>query len=319
MFVPGIVACVLAFDPLQAAGNAPAAAPQAVPMPAPGAAAPATVAPAAPFLDFQQRPYVTIDLDAWVPRLTGTAKVGAGGTKFELNHDLAVDDSVPAFAGEIAVWLDRWRVGMIGFQSSAGSTERAGVGGTFGNTVITAGDTISGTYSAWMVGVEAGYVLWRPFADRPLPWDGAGANRDRATSVLGANGRPRFDAQVLVIGGAMCFDYQQQLTDVTTGSSSSFDKFVGCVYGGVGLDLWMGFDGRVPLVQDVRLYADVGIGPSIPDADILWMIRAGVCMMFTQNVGIELGYRLFDFNLQSGPSDVDGGLRGLFGGLTVKF
>jgi hypothetical protein len=42
-------------------------------------------------------------------------------------------------------------------------------------------------------------------------------------------------------------------------------------------------------------------------------------MMFTPNVGIELGYRLFDFNLQSGPSDIDGGLRGLFGGLTVKF
>ena len=207
MVVPGIVACVLAFDPLQSAGNAPGAAAQAVPVPAGAPVAAAASPSAAPFLDFQQRPIVTIDLDAWVPRLTGTAKVGTGGTKFELNHDLAVDDSVPAFAGEIAVWLDRWRVGMIGFQSSAGSTERAGVGGTFGNTVITAGDTISGTYSAWMVGVEAGYVLWRPFADRPLPWDGAGANRDRATSVLGANGRPRFDAQVLVIGGAMCFDY----------------------------------------------------------------------------------------------------------------
>jgi hypothetical protein len=311
MLLTGIVACALA--------SAVAAPPETPGSPSVPALPPPAAPAAARILGVDEPTTVTLDVGAWVPRITGTAKVGASGTKFELNHDLAIDDSVAAPAGELAVWFGRWRLGLTGFESSAGSTEAAGTAGTFGTTSIAVGDRITGSYSAWMIAAEAGYVVWRPFADQPFPWDAPGTNRARATADIGANGRPRFDARVLLLGGALLFDYQESLRNDTAGGSSEFSKFIGAVYGGVGVDLWMGMDGRIPLVQDIRIYANVGLGPSIPDADVVWMIRVGVCAMFTGNVGIECGYRLFDFNLQDGPSEVDGGLRGLFGAVTVKF
>jgi hypothetical protein len=49
------------------------------------------------------------------------------------------------------------------------------------------------------------------------------------------------------------------------------------------------------------------------------MVRVGVALLIDENIGVEFGYRLFDFNLVDGPSEVDAGLRGLFGGVAVKF
>jgi hypothetical protein len=75
----------------------------------------------------------------------------------------------------------------------------------------------------------------------------------------------------------------------------------------------------VPLVQDVRIYGNAGVGPSIPDGEAIWMVRVGVALLIDENIGVEFGYRLFDFDLVDGPSEVDAGLRGLFGGVAVKF
>jgi hypothetical protein len=49
------------------------------------------------------------------------------------------------------------------------------------------------------------------------------------------------------------------------------------------------------------------------------MVRVGLALMIDANIGAEFGYRLFDFDLSDGPSQVDGGLRGLFGGVSVRF
>ncbi|MFO0963819.1 MAG: hypothetical protein U0625_13075 [Phycisphaerales bacterium] len=324
--LPAIVACLLAFDAAGAAPPETAAPAQAAPAASSAPAAPSSQPvptpaqqEAARILGVGEGVAVNVDVGVWVPRLTGTARVGAGGTPMALNEQLAVGASAPGVAGELGVFVDRWRFGGIGFATSLDSHQRANAGGTFGTTTITPGDRISGSYSAWMVGAEVGYVVWRPFADEPWPWSDPGANREEATKAMGANGRPLVDMRFLVLGGALAFGYEQTLQNDTAGGQSSFDKTVGGIYGGGGLELNLGIDGRFPLVQDVRIYGYAGIGPSIPDGDVLWMIRVGVAVMFTKNVGLEFGYRLFDFDLQSGPSEVDGGLRGVFGAVTLKF
>jgi hypothetical protein len=78
-------------------------------------------------------------------------------------------------------------------------------------------------------------------------------------------------------------------------------------------------DGRVPLIQDLRLYVNAGVGFGWPDADSVWMIRVGFAAMLDEHVGVEFGYRLFDFDLRDGPSQVDAGIRGLFGAVSVRF
>ena len=310
-----IVACVLSADPgaFAGVGDARAAPGAAVPGPATGSAAAARV------LGVGERVGVTGEVGVWVPRLTGTAQVGAGGTQFQLNQDLGVGEGNAGIAGEFGVWVDRWRFGGMGFAVNGGETQSADAAGTFGSTAIASGDSITGSFSAWMAGAEAAYVLWRPMADEPWPWSAAGDNRDSATKAMGSDGYPRFDVRVLLLGGALAFHYDQELTNQSTGSSSSFDRTVGCVYGGAGLDIQLGFEGRVPLVRAVRIYANAGVGPSIPDLETVWMVRVGFAFLVDDSIGAEFGYRLFDFDLVDGPSEVDGGLRGLFGGVTIRF
>ena len=274
---------------------------------------------AARILGVAEAPAVTADVGVWVPRLTGTAQVGSGGTSFDLNDDLAVEGSSAGVAGEFAVTIGRWRFGGMGFSASTSGNENAVKGGTFGDTNISVGDQIKGSYSAWMAGAEVGYVVYRPSADEPWAWSDEGDNRDAASKAFGANGRPLFDPQFLLLAGGLIFHYDQTVENVTVPSSSSFDRTVGCLYGGAGIDVQIGCDGRVPLVQDLRIYANAGVGPSIPDADIIWLLRAGIAFMINENIGVEFGYRLFDFDMQDGPSTVDAGLRGLFGGVSVRF
>lgn len=262
---------------------------------------------------------MTVDAGAWIARLTGTTRVGAGGTTFQLNEELAVGGQSVGVAGEFAVTVDRWRFGGIGLAISESATERAPVGGVYGTTVIAPGSTIRGDYSLWMVGGEAGYTLWRPFADEPWPWSSAGANRQTATTAIGRNGHPLFDLRLVVLAGGLAMGYDQTLTNVGTGSTSGFSKTVGAIYGGGGAEFDLGMDGRIPFLQDIRLYAYAGVGPTIPDGETIWMVRVGLAAMLTNNIGVEFGYRLYDFNLQSGPSEVDAGVRGIFAALAVKF
>ena len=261
----------------------------------------------------------TFDVGVWVPRLTGTARVGAGGASFNLDDDLAVQGSAPGVAGEFAVTAGRWRFGGLGFAVEESGSQAATAAGTFGTTPIAVGDAISGSYSAWMAGGEVGYVLWRPFADEPWPWSDPGDNRTQASSMLGRNGRPLADIQVYALGGGFVLGYEQSVTNVTAGGTSTFERTVGGVYGGAGADIRMGMDGRVPLIQDLRLYVNAGVGFGWPDADSVWMIRVGFAAMLDEHVGVEFGYRLFDFDLRDGPSQVDAGIRGLFGAVSVRF
>lgn len=262
---------------------------------------------------------VTADVGVWIARLTGTATVGAGNTTFELNKDLSVGGMQVGAAGEFAVWCDRWRFGGIGFATSETDTGTAGKTGTFGTTTMTQGDPITGHVSAWMAGGEVGYTVWRPFADSPWPWSSAGANTQQATAAIGKNGRPLIDMRFMALAGGLVMGYDQSVENLLTGSKSEFDKTVGAIYGGGGAEFNFGMDNRVPVVQDLRIYAYVGLGPSIPDADIIWMVRVGIAAMVTENIGVEFGYRLFDFDLQDGASQVDGGIRGMFAAVSLKF
>ncbi|MBL9141207.1 MAG: hypothetical protein JNK53_05015 [Phycisphaerae bacterium] len=274
---------------------------------------------APPILGVAERTRVTADVGAWVARLTGTTSVGAAGTSFNLNEDLAVEDQTVGAAGEFAVWCDRWRFGGVGLIIGLNETQTAPKAGVYGTTAIAIGDTIRGDYNLWMAGAEVGYVVWRPFADEPWPWSAPSANRELATKAMGHNGRPLFDLRLLVLAGGLGMGYDQTLQNVSTGSSSEFSTTVGAIYGGGGAEFDLGMDDRIPVLQDIRIYAYAGLGPTIPDGDAVWMVRVGLAAMVTPNIGVEFGYRLFDFNLTDGPSEVDGGVRGIFGAVAVKF
>jgi hypothetical protein len=71
-------------------------------------------------------------------------------------------------------------------------------------------------------------------------------------------------------------------------------------------------------LRELDLGGNAGVGPSIPDGEVIWMVRVGVALLIDENIGVEFGYRLFDFDLVDGPSEVDAGLRGLFGGASQR-
>ena len=307
-----IVACSVVSGVLGAEAPGP-------PSPAPVPVTSAADAPAPPLPAASEAVAVTGSVGAWFTRITGTAQVGAAGTTFQLNQDLAIDENNAGVATEFAVSVGRWRFGGIGFWTQESGSQTAPTAGTFGGTTIAVGDRIAGSYSAWMAGGEVQYVIWHPTGDTPWPWGDPGTNAAEAARFTGSNGRPLFDVQMLLLGGALGMHYEESLTDSTTGSSSGFDRTVASVYGGAGIDVHIGLDGRVPLLQDLRVYAEAGAGPTIPGGQLVWMVRVGFAGMVTPNVGVEFGYRLFDFDLVDGPSEVNAGLRGLFAGMTVRF
>jgi phosphoribosylanthranilate isomerase len=46
-------------------------------------------------------------------------------------------------------------------------------------------------------------VVYRPSADEPWAWSDEGDNRDAAYKAFGANGRPLFDPQFLLLAGGL--------------------------------------------------------------------------------------------------------------------
>ena len=67
---------------------------------------------------------------------------------------------------------------------------------------------------------------------------------------------PLADLEVYALGGAFALGYEQSVTNQTSGGTSTFERTVGGAFGGAGADIRMGMDGRVPLIQDLRLYVN---------------------------------------------------------------
>ena len=77
---------------------------------------------------------------------------------------------------------------------------------------------------------------------------------------------------------------------------------------------------RIPGLALFRIQAAVAGGPAFGgDGGGMWQVRAGITVGFTEMLGVMIGYRLVELNVDNGPYTFNGGLQGLFLAGSLRF
>jgi hypothetical protein len=273
------------------------------------ASAQSSPAPAAPRTD--EALHIEAGADAWFARLLGDVNSPAGVKRDIRLLDLR--DSEVAFAGHARVMWDRCFAHVAGFSFDTDGSYSSG------------GDSFQTEFQWWEVEADFGYAVFTPFADQASPW--GDASFDRYGDNVNEDGTYRLDLRISPTIGVSYHDIELNDVNLTQATASSTDGgWMAARLGGqIELRLRPGAD--FSFVKDVIIEAGFNAGPLLGvsgDADgsgIAYELDAGAKLMFHENVGVHVGYRLRggDFDSTGTASDLDIGLQGLFAGVSVRF
>ena len=211
---------------------------------------------------------------------------------------MGVDESRLAPAGRVEFRSGDWSVRFRGFGFEINSDARAGTEFELGGEVVSAGDRVDASVEYASFDLVVGYDLWEVL-------------RDDAREVRVAVG---------LHGGVRLFDVGVEVSSGGGGgggaSGSGDEVWVQPVLGArLGIDLPAGFG--------VEVTGDVGAFSSGDDESFSWDITAAFTWRFENRVGLEIGFRHLDADLQSGSGsglfEFDAALAGLFGSLVIRF
>jgi hypothetical protein len=273
--------------------------------------------PAAAVAPLEARP-LTLDLaaDAWFPRLVGD--LTRGGAAID-TRDIGLSDSEVAFAGELGVTVDRWRLAVSGFTFSTDGTAGAESAFQFGGINVAAGDSLATSADWWGVGLDLSYALWRPLDAKPFPWSEPGP----APANPGPDGRSRVDFAIDPAFGLSYYDFSQSLTDRTQGLSTDFSgQWLGVRF---GADVAVDFHVKdlVGALDTLRLEVGATAGPTAPlsGGSGGWVVdlEAAFVLYATPNVAARLGYRYLDADLEADAGIASVSLQGLFAGVGITW
>jgi hypothetical protein len=287
------------------------------PPPAPAAESAAETV-AKPTAETVAAPGWTLDFaaDAWFPRLVGD--ITRGGAAID-TRDIGLSGSEVAFAGELGLSFDRWRVAVSGFTFSTDGTAGAASAFEFGGISVAAGDSLATSADWWGVGVDLSYQLWRPLETRPFPWSEPGP----VPANPGPDGRSRVDFAIDPAFGLSYLDFSQSLTDRTQGLTTEFSgQWLGVRF---GADVAADFHVKdlVGFLDTVRLEVGATAGPTAPlsGGSGGWIVdlEAAFVLYATPNVAARLGYRYLDADLEGDSGTASVSLQGLFAGVELTW
>ncbi len=241
----------------------------------------------------------------WFARARGkTSLAGSGGAvrPLDLKPELNLGSSETIFDGEIDITRDRWRItlGAFTFDTSGGG-DFEGPAATFGPVNLTSGDAYLSDFEMDSFSFDVQY-------EYPL-----------VTGPPISDGRPRVEMTLNPLIGWRYVDVEMALTEVG-GASVDTGGSWGAPMFGVGVDMRYRPDGRIPLLDEFRMHASVAAGPALGgDGGSAWQVRGGVTLQFHPNVGVLVGYRLTEVDVENDGFDFDGGLQGLFIAASIQF
>ena len=276
------------------------------------AAAPSAVPAPAPVGDFQ----VTVAPALWLSRVRGNTTFG--GPNFTVDDELGLNAYEGSINGEVSVgWGEFYEAMLTGWYFSTDASLASTTAGSFGNATIAIGDRLSNSFSAASVGGEFDVTLWQPFADQVTPWSGRVQPTTATDSV--SDDRPKADLRFKAIGAVRWYGASLTVDDQTSATSGSWtlNAVMPGIGGGIELDLDL--KDRLPWVDSLSFEASGAIGSNFTNEQYFTFIRAGITANFTPSVGVSLGYRLEDFKLNDNSATFDGGVQGLFIGADIKF
>ena len=261
--------------------------------------------------------HIEISPGAWFARLRGTTQLSPGSVTLDAETDLSVNSNETSFTGEAWVsWGGFYAVGVSGFSFETAGTGTSQVTGTYGSMAVSAGDSLSSSFDAWMANVEFDYTIWRPFADTVTPWSEPSGPKPQAAGPGGSSADLRFN--VIAAAGWLQTDFST--SNSTAGGSESWDRGAFFLQAGGGVDLRINPGSTLPIFKCIDVGVAGGVGTSFTRDEYIVFVRAGITGYVTPNVGVEFGYRLLNFEVSPGSgSNWDGSIQGLYGGLSVRF
>jgi len=265
----------------------------------------------APLFTLEGEP-VRLDLTAgaWLARLRGNVAFGPVSTsKVDVNDTYGLDSMEGAFQGDLSILWRNWTVRLTGSEFSTDATQAAAAGGAFGTTTFVAGNSLRSSFDFYSWGVDVQSWVWRPLSKQAFPWESPVASED-----LGG------DLQFVAIVGGRGFGVNQQVQNLTAGTSSTYSETFGTVIVGGGVDVKVDLRGRVDFLDHVEFSATGTWGPAWPgDGGSETEIRAALTAWFCGNAGVFFGYRYTNLELTQGGYAFSGNIAGLLVGASLRY
>jgi hypothetical protein len=248
---------------------------------------------------------------AWLPRLNGDASEGAGAPDISLEDSLSLDDHEAAPNLELTIrTAEIWEVILSGFAFSTDSSGSFSGSASFGSVVLNDGDAFKADFDITSVAAEVAVALYRPFAD--------GAKRAEGMDNRTADGRYVADLRISPVVGLRYVDVDQKLT--ASGVSETTGGEWLAVLLGADFTLEYRPEERFPLLDMFGLQASLSVGPAFGGDDgVAWQVRGGLTFQFTEHVGVLIGYRLIELDVENDDYSFEGGLQGLYLAGSIRF
>ncbi len=249
---------------------------------------------------------------AYLPRLNGEASLGPGAPDIDLDDDLGLGDQEPSLNLELTIRKKEiWELILGGFDFSTDSSGFFSGTASFGSLVLNDGDPFRASFDPTSVSAEVAVALWRPYADGSA---GAGGNDNRTR-----DGRYVVDLRISPVFGMRYLDVDQSLTVSGGNRESTGGEWLAVLVGGdVTLEYRPGE--LLPCLNMFGLQAGLSAGPALGgDGGSVWQVRGGLTLQFTEHVGVLIGYRLVEMDVENDDYSLDGGLQGLFIAGSLRF
>jgi hypothetical protein len=241
----------------------------------------------------------------WLPRLNGDSALGPGAPDIDLDDVLGLDDREAALNFELAVRMEEiCELILGGFDFSTDSSGLFSGNATFGNLTLNDGDPYKAAFDITSVSAEVAVALWRPYAD-DSGTTGESNNRTR-------DGRYAVDLRFSPVFGMRYLDVDQALSVVGGGRETTGGEWLALLF---GADVTLEYrpEGRLPLLNMFGLQGSLSVGPAFgDDGGTIWQVRGGLTLQFTEHLGVLVGYRLVELDVENDDYSLEGGLQGLF-------
>jgi hypothetical protein len=261
--------------------------------------------PPAPSLEFE------LLAGAWLPRLNGDAAEGPGAPDISLEDSLSLDDQEAAPNLELTIRTHEiWEVILSGFDFSTESSGTFSGNATFGSVVLNDGDAFKADFDITSIAAEVAVAVYRPFAD--------GAKRAETMDNRTADGRYIADLRISPMVGLRYLDVDQKLS-ASGARETTGGEWVALL---LGADFTLEYrpEESLPFLDMFGLQGSLSLGPVFgDDVGMIWQVRGGMTLQFTQHVGVLIGYRLIELDVENDDYSFEGGLQGLYLAGSVRF
>ncbi len=251
----------------------------------------------------------------WFARLGGTTAAPGNNAEIDLAVQLGLEDSEPTLNVELGVRKSQvWELYFGGFRFE---TDHAGTflgNGTFGGVVLNNGDPFTASFELTSVSMELLYTAWRPFADDAWWRNTYAPDMDNHNP----DGRYTADVRFSPMFGMRWLDVDQTVA-AGGGTAETGGEWL-AVYVGLDVELDYRPPDPIPLLDMFQLKASFAMGPAVGgDGGYMWQVRGGLTVQFTEILGVTIGYRLVELDVENDDYFLHGGLQGLFLAASLRF